>query len=95
VSDFTPPGSAERSAAATDAERYRIEADRCMSDYDALEVDALIMAEALDKIETGRRNRTFDPWAQEVARDALRRVSERVTDALVDLSHDRETISGG
>ena len=50
---------------------YRIEADCAMRDYDALEVDAGIMREALVKIAEKRPNEKFDPWAVEVARTAL------------------------
>ena len=63
-----------------EADGYRIEADRCMSDYDALEVDVGIMLEALTKIAALRPNKAFDPWARAIAEDALSKVSERVTD---------------
>ena len=58
---------------------YRVEADRAMRDYDALELDAGVMYDALRRITTKRLNRVFDPWAVEVAADALGNVSERVT----------------
>lgn len=60
------------------AEDYRIEADRLLGEYDDLEVDAGIMLEALAAIAAGRPNKRFDPWAKELARDALANVSERV-----------------
>ena len=63
-------------------DRFRIEADKAISEYDALAVDVGILAEALNKIEVGRPNRSYDPWAQAVARDALLAVSDRVRDML-------------
>lgn len=56
---------------------YRIEADGAMRDYDALEVDAGIMLDALTTIANGRPNHVFDPWAKQEARMALEAVSER------------------
>lgn len=50
-----------------------------MRDYDALEVDASLMAEALDRIARPRPNKAFDPWARDVAREALGYVSEWTT----------------
>jgi len=61
------------------ADRYRIEADCGLRDYDALEVDAGIMFAALETIAIGRRNELFDPWARQAAKDALDLVTERVT----------------
>lgn len=61
---------------------YRIEADEAMRDYDDLEVDASIMAEALSQIAAGRANRVFDPWARELARKALTQVSDKTTGLL-------------
>lgn len=57
--------------------QHRIEADLAMQEYDALEGDASTMAEALDKIARPRPNKAFDPWARDVAREALGYVSER------------------
>jgi hypothetical protein len=60
---------------------YRVEADQAISAYDALMVDVSDMREALEKIATPRAHHMFDPWARDVAREALAGVSERVTDA--------------
>jgi hypothetical protein len=54
-----------------EANEYRVEADRGLSDYDALELEAGIMREALEKIAAKRPNKGFDPWAVEVATEAL------------------------
>jgi hypothetical protein len=59
--------------------QYRIEADRALRDYDGLELDAGLMGEALSKIAEGRPNERFDPWARELARETLAKVSDRVT----------------
>jgi hypothetical protein len=61
----------------TSPEAARIEADCAMRDYDALELDAGIMLEALLAIERGRPNKGFDPWAQQEARYALEAISDR------------------
>lgn len=58
---------------------YRIEADEAMRDYDALEVDAGVMVDALARISEGRRNKAFDPWVRELAKDTLANLSERAT----------------
>jgi len=62
-------------------EQYRIEADQAISEYDDLEVDALLMFRALTKIANPRPNHRFDPWAQKVAQEAIAEVSNRVKDA--------------
>ncbi len=54
-----------------DAESYRVEADCAMRDYDALELEAGILRDALSQIAEGRRNEMFDPWARETAKNAL------------------------
>jgi hypothetical protein len=56
---------------------YRIEADKLLSEYDALELDAGIMLAALRAISDARPNKRFDPWARGVAQDAIWNVSER------------------
>jgi hypothetical protein len=58
-------------------DRYRIESDCGMRDFDALELRAGIMRFALERIANPRANMPFDPWARDMARDAL--ASERDT----------------
>jgi hypothetical protein len=53
-------------------ERYRIEADCGLRDYDALELRYGHLREACEAISNKRPNKTFDPWAVEVAAAALR-----------------------
>lgn len=57
---------------------HRIEADKLLSEYDALELDAGIMVAALRAIADARPNQRFDPWARGVAQDALWNISQRV-----------------
>ena len=64
----------------TAANDYRIEADKAMRDYDALELDAGVMYEALLRIAALRPNKAFDPWARAIAEEAIAKLSERVTD---------------
>lgn len=52
-------------------DEYRIEADCGLRDFDALELTTDIYREALAKIRDKRPNKTFDPWAVEVADCAL------------------------
>lgn len=59
-----------------EANRYRIEADCALRDFDGLELDAGIMREALEKIAAKRPNHSFDPWAVEVASAALGQTKE-------------------
>lgn len=59
----------ERLEAERDA--YRIESDCGLRDYDGLEVEAGELRDVLQQIAEGRPNKTFDPWARGLAREAL------------------------
>jgi hypothetical protein len=42
-----------------------------MRDYDALELATSRLRDTLQQIADGRPNKTFDPWARDLARAAL------------------------
>jgi hypothetical protein len=73
----------ELHAAERERERFRIEADQGLTEYDGLELSFGIVGDALQQIATGRRNQRFDPWAQKLARETLASLPEQHRAALV------------